>query len=111
MSGDGPAITFTEFNINMPSQPGQIIAGIEIALDDLYGFFYARNPRPLAAHEERYVNTKLQEFVDQVPTDEPSPSGHQNGPAAKRSQYFRRDCHNLETLLLYHNYNSQIYTH
>ena len=27
MSGDGPAITFTEFNINMPSQPGQIIAG------------------------------------------------------------------------------------
>ena len=27
MSGDGPAITFMEFNISMPSQPGQIIAG------------------------------------------------------------------------------------
>ncbi len=27
MSGDGPAITFMDFAINMPSQPGQIIAG------------------------------------------------------------------------------------
>src|SRR5580704_1910531 len=27
MGGDGPAISFMEFNISLPSQPGQIVAG------------------------------------------------------------------------------------